>query len=234
MRSCSQSWIVMLAACLVAACLGCQKGADNSGGPDGQTGEGTAAKQTSNKGSSQGSSANANQAPHSPAPTIPEVKLAEKDRDKCLVRVGDQMPEGELPDLGGRLHRLDALYGEKVTVVCFWTSGKPPYGPMRAVALLEDLSKDYAEPYAEKGLQVIGIKQGDREGVARQLAQEAGVRFPTLQDPGGAYLAKVATEGLPRIYVLDADGKILWFDMEYSEITRDKLRQTIRVKLGEI
>jgi len=58
--------------------------------------------------------------------------------------------------------------------------------------------------------------------------------MPIFIDPGGALFAQVAHEKLPRIYVLDAEGKVLWFDMEYSEITREEMLQTIQVALGEI
>jgi hypothetical protein len=52
-------------------------------------------------------------------------------------------------------------------------------------------------------------------------------------DFDGAYFAKVATGTLPRIYVLDSHGKVLWFDLGYSTSTRDKLKQTIRSVFGE-
>ena len=45
---------------------------------------------------------------------------------------------------------------------------------------------------------------------------QAKVGFPILMDPSGDYFSQVATERLPRIYVLDRDGKIAWFDVDYS------------------
>jgi hypothetical protein len=33
----------------------------------------------------------------------------------------------------------------------------------------------------------------------------------------------VATEHLPRTYLLDAEGRILWFDLEYSRATAREL-----------
>ena len=54
-----------------------------------------------------------------------------------------------------------------------------------------------------------------------------------LMDPGGNYFAQVATERLPRIYVLDHDGKIAWFDVDYSETTRRILKDVLRVIAGE-
>jgi hypothetical protein len=42
-------------------------------------------------------------------------------------------------------------------------------------------------------------------------------------------LADVGSVALPRLYVLDPAGKIVWFDIEYSESTRRELEQTLSV-----
>ncbi|MFH1924704.1 MAG: hypothetical protein ABIP48_33040, partial [Planctomycetota bacterium] len=67
----------------------------------------------------------------------------------------------------------------------------------------------------------------------RKSVEEAGAGFTNLLDPDGALFARVATEKLPRVYLLDADGKVLWFDLEFSRTTRDNLVQALQVALGE-
>jgi hypothetical protein len=52
-------------------------------------------------------------------------------------------------------------------------------------------------------------------------------------DPKNEYFAKVAREKVLRTYLLDADGKILWFDVEYSRSTHRDLLQGIDVALGK-
>jgi len=71
--------------------------------------------------------------------------------------------------------------------------------------------------------------------VVAKLAEDAGATtvLPIFLDPGGTYFAQVATEKPPRLYLLDGQGKILWFDLEYSETTRQQLGQAIQVVLGE-
>ncbi|MBN2476257.1 MAG: TlpA family protein disulfide reductase [Pirellulales bacterium] len=233
MRICSQGWVVAAAIGLLAVCPGCggsnDAGADNRQPSPSEVQSGT----TDDVPDSEAAPAVDQPPAAEPARTIPKVELAEQDYATCLVRVGDPLPEGTLPDTSGQLHKLTDLRGERLTVICFWAGGKPPYGPLRAAGLLEDLQKDYAQPYAEKGLRVIGVNQGDAADAAQQQIQAAGVTFPVLLDPLGAYFAGIATEKLPRLYVLDAQGKILWFDIEYSEITRDKLRQAVEVAMQE-
>jgi hypothetical protein len=38
---------------------------------------------------------------------------------------------------------------------------------------------------------------------------------------------------LPRVYLLNASGKIIWFDTDYSQASRRNLMQAIQVLLGE-
>ena len=235
MRKYNHSWIMLLAGFLLAACVGCRRG-DGSGGSNGPTDPNPDERPVPGEGPNGENLDGTNQAlpPEPPPPkTIPEVKLTEEERKKCLAWIDDPLPEGELPDFDGQTHKLEALYGEQLTVVCFWTSGKTQYGRLRVIGMLGDLEKDFAQRYADKGLRVIGIHEGDDFEEAKQQIQDAGAQFSVLLDPGGDYLAEVATEKLPRIYALDAQRKIRWLDTEYSGITREDLHRTIEVVLGE-
>jgi len=76
---------------------------------------------------------------------------------------------------------------------------------------------------------------GDPLEEARRYVAEAKATFPNLLDPKGEYFAKIASERkMPRTYLLDAQGKVLWFDLEYSNTARRDLVQGIEVALGEM
>lgn len=168
--------------------------------------------------------------PPPPPPTIPKVAMAETDLATCRVRVGDTMPEGELPNADGKKVALRSLLGKKLTVVLFWNA-KSIY----ASENLEDLERDFGKPYGDKGVAVVAVNVGDTAEAVRQKAKDAaGVSYPLLVDADGSYFAKVATERLPRTYLLDDAGKILWFDIEFSRSTRRELEQGIKVALGEL
>ena len=168
-----------------------------------------------------------------PAATeMPKVLLAEADRATCLVRVGDMLPAGKLPDLGKRTVSLTELMGEKLTVVFFWTAGDTKFSALAATAALEDLEKDVFGRYQAQGVGVIGVNENDQLEVVSKHVKDSGPTFPVVLDPGGAYFAAVAIERIPRIYLVDADRKILWFDLEYSEITRSTLQKAIQAALN--
>jgi peroxiredoxin len=226
MRSCRRRWTLWIAALLVVTYVGC------GGEPDSGEGPGDPAKQKAPGGLSKAKPATAEKPPA--PPTMPEVRLLEAERDTCLLWVDDPMPEAKLPDTEGNEQSLYALAGEKLTVVFFWTSGSSELAALGAQAALEDLQKDVVEPLQDKGVGVIGINEGDTAEVVGQLTGEAKVTFPNLLDSDGGFFTQVATEKLPRLYLLDADKKILWFDLEFSRTTRDKLKQAFQVALGEM
>lgn len=163
-----------------------------------------------------------------PPPTIPDVVLSEEQKATNLVQVGDAMPEAALPNLAGETVDLKSLMGERLTVVILWT-GDDPYAEQE----LQDLQAEVVNGYSEKGIRVVGIHVGGTaEAVQKQVA-DLGIEFPVLLDADQAYFQKVATKYFPRTYALDSDGKILWFDLSYSESTLRDLLETIEARLLE-
>lgn len=168
--------------------------------------------------------ATAQQAKPAAAPSakgVPPVLLSAGHRALCKVGVGDQFPIGELPKLGGGQTSLQQLAGKKATVVCFWAPDR-----WMARAALKDLNV-VSRAQAAKGIVVVGVIVGEAGEAAQAELKQAGAAFDQLIDADGTALAQVGRNALPRIYVLDAQGRIAWFDVEYSEATRRELRQTL-------
>jgi peroxiredoxin len=159
---------------------------------------------------------------------IPKVVMSAADVATCLVKVGDALPAAKLPDLAGKQQSLRSLAGKKLTVVLFWTAGNA--ASQRA---LEDLKSDVLGPYEKDGVKVVAVIEGNTPEQAKAAAKEAAVTCPVLVDRDGAFFVKLAKGRLPRIYVLDPAGKILWFDIVYEQTTHDDLVQTIKAVLGK-
>lgn len=172
--------------------------------------------------------------PPPPPPTIPEVLLSDELLATCLVKVDDMMPLAELGDPEGKIHRTDSLYGPKLTVVCFWTIGSTSRSKLTAEAVLQDMMKKVVKQFAGQGVKVIAINVGNGGDDVKEYVAKAGAEFPVLLDSLGDYYAKIATERKnPRLFLLDADGKILWFDLEYSNTALRNLVQGIEVALNK-
>jgi peroxiredoxin len=158
---------------------------------------------------------------------VPKVFLSKGEQALCKVRVGDAMPAIELPKIGGGSARLADNYGKKATLVVFWKSDR-----RMTHEQLRDLGPDVIEPFGKSGVAVVGIAVNETESSAAAALKSAGADFPNLLDADGQAFAQVGTARLPRTYLLDPSGKILWFDIEYSRATRREIGQALRAVAG--
>jgi peroxiredoxin len=162
-------------------------------------------------------------------PKIPSVALSKQHQSLCKLKVGDTMPAFELQELGGNQPRsLAELAGDKATLLVFWKADR-----RMAREQLADLRYDVVEPFGERGVAVVGIAVEQSAADTEKTLQGAGAKFPNLLDPDGEAFARVGNEKLPRTYLLDPDGKILWFDIEYSHATRRELNQALQALTSE-
>ncbi|MBX3433691.1 MAG: redoxin family protein [Pirellulales bacterium] len=161
------------------------------------------------------------------AAEYPEVLLTEDHAKHCRVRQGDSFPSVELPLLGGAATPLAKLQGAKGTVVVIWAPDR-----WMARAALADLATLLGEKKLPAGIAVAGIAVGQPAGAVQAEVAKAKAAFPQLLDERREVLAAVGERLLPRIYVLDAKGRIVWFDVEYGEATRRELRQSLKALQG--
>jgi hypothetical protein len=291
-----RSWIAVIAAALALAHIGCssEPSREPAARPNAKkhvalpVDNNASTPQASNSGQDH---AVVKQKPANthPLPTIPKVDLNAELLAGSLVRVGDQMPSTKRPALLGGAYSLTDLFGEKLTVVCFWSvttfdrkrmAGVVKPEAKRAVdETLQFLLKEIAEPFSPKGgyVRVVDINVGDPlEDVKRvPLAFANGdgpltVNFapgrlapmivndapaamhrnndgtetvviyndlkcdmlPCLLDTDRELFSRIATDGkTPRVYLLDAKGKILWFDVGFSRSARKNLLRAVRALL---
>ena len=159
-----------------------------------------------------------------PPPAIPLVLLSEGHKRLCKVDVGDSFPQLSLPRLGGPTTALASLRGKQATVVLFWH----PDRWMARMALV-DMQRDVASKFPAEKVAVVGIAVRQAAGPVQTSLNEVQATFPQLLDTSGTAFAAVGSAALPRIYVLNTAGKIVWFDIEYSEGTRRELQQALDV-----
>ena len=161
---------------------------------------------------------------------IPPVVLSKGHEALCRVKVGDAMPEIVLSRIGARGNRVNLaeLSGEKATVVVFWTANR-----RMAREQLADLRPDVIAPFGDEGVAVVGIAVEESPESAESALRQAKADFPNLLDRDGEAFAKIGSDRLPRTFLLDPQGKILWFDIEYSHATRRELHESLRAVVGE-
>ncbi len=186
----------------------------------------TAARRSGNSAAKQGeatSRSNGSTTDNTAIPEIPPVLMTKLESSLCGLKVGDTLPAIELKQLGGPERELSKLYGTKATVVAFWRSDR-----RMTRSLLADLGPDVGEKFSNEGVNLVGIAVNEPADEALADLQKAGARFPNLLDADGKAFAQVGRDKLPRVYLVDPQGRILWFDIEYSLATRRELNQALR------
>jgi peroxiredoxin len=149
---------------------------------------------------------------------VPPVLLSAGHTKLCRVNVGDMLPTIELPRLNGGAATLESLSGARSTVVVFWTNDHW----MSAMAL-----RDLARIATPDDVSIVGIAVNIPADAAQKRLADAGAKFPQLVDAEGTAFAQVGELALPRVYVLNAERRIAWFDIEYSQATYRELHQTL-------
>ena len=139
------------------------------------------------------------------------------------------MPALNLPGLEGEPQKLADLFGEKLTVVVFWSNSN-----RLGREQISRLSAETAGPFASLGVRVVAVNVGDPPEQILDLLPAEGERdFAVLLDETGEAFSKVATSRLPRMYVLDTEGRILWLDLEYSRSSRRDLLNALHFFLKQ-
>jgi hypothetical protein len=128
-----------------------------------------------------------------------------------------------LADINGDKQDLAKRLGERGTILLFWSPDS-----RASVEEFRELAIKVASPLHVAGIRVVSVCKRATAEMAKGIAGQAGASFTVLLDEDGAALSHVATSMLPRTYLLDQSGKILWFDIEYSHAMWRDLREALR------
>ncbi len=142
---------------------------------------------------------------------IPAVVLSAEHQAMTKVGVGEAFPAIAGRNAEGQAAAVAETLGPKATVVAV-----PGGAKWMDAMLAADLKDDFTPKYGEKGVKLLTLaSRKPIDGV------------PAINVPP-AELAESLGEGRgPRVYVLDAAGKIVWFDLEYTLSTHRELHATL-------
>ena len=110
-------------------------------------------------------------------------------------------------------------------MVAFWSGDR-----LWSAELLRFLDQRIAA-YAGLGVKAIAIKVDHSAAELKAGEQETPGSTVVLRDEQGGLFSRVGRGHLPRVYLLDREGRVLWFDIEFSRLTREQLEQAIAASL---
>lgn len=142
-------------------------------------------------------------------------------KEETRTSVGQQMPAFSIRDTAGRTFDMRALRGS-VVVVNFWATWCPP-----CRAELPRLEKEIWEKYKSGKFVVIAIGREETDDAITKYAAEHGLTFRIAADPKRAVYGLFASAGIPRTYVVDRTGRIVFQSVGFEESEFEHLKQVV-------
>jgi cytochrome c biogenesis protein CcmG/thiol:disulfide interchange protein DsbE len=149
-----------------------------------------------------------------------------KPLDLVGYRSGMLPPPFSGHTLDGRQLSLTELRG-KVVVVNFWASWCLPC--RTEMPVLEGLHRELVS----RGLAIIGVNAREDKRTIGRYAEELGLTFPLVLDPGGKINALYGVFGLPATFIVGRDGHAVAFGVGPREWASAPARALLEALLAE-
>lgn len=156
----------------------------------------------------------------------PSVLMSAGHKASCVKFVGDSIGDTVVTDIKGSEHQLPKLLSDKLTVLIFWRDNS-----RAGMEQFRRIPVDILGSFAKHRVKVIAANVGGDIANTRRLTGKDDQMIVSLVDTDANLFSQFAKSGAPRTYLLDADGKILWFDMEYSQSMQRDLENALNYYL---
>jgi len=161
--------------------------------------------------------------PDEEIPYEPKLFFSASQLATCLLKQGDSVADCVLQTKMAEPVNLKTKLQPGLNLLVFWNQQETTAKEQR-----ERLEEDLEVPLRANRIHVIAVHVGDAGGPIPSEWTDSTEMVDMLLDPDRSCFAKLATEKLPRTYLLDANGQILWFDIEYSQDSVRELLNAIR------
>lgn len=144
--------------------------------------------------------------------------------ETTLINAGDIAPDFTVEMLDGSKVTLSALQG-KPTLLIFWATWCPP-----CRLELSKLQEHIIDRYGDK-INVLPISRGEERTKVEEYISKMGYTFAVGLDGDQCIYRKYATNYIPRCFVIDAKGKVLYSGVGYDEAIAKEVEQNIEKAL---
>jgi peroxiredoxin len=156
----------------------------------------------------------------------PKAQSEEDDVEATtLVNVGDVAPDFTVTMLDGRVIKLSELRGN-VVMVCFWATWCPPCRQE-----LAHLQEGVIDEFAGEKFVVLPISRGEERKVVEKFITDNGYKFGVGLDSDRAIYDLYASNYIPRTFIVDKQGKVVYRNAGYDEVIAKEVNDAIRQAL---
>ncbi|MBR5206706.1 MAG: TlpA family protein disulfide reductase [Alistipes sp.] len=144
-----------------------------------------------------------------------------------LIHEGDIAPDFTVEMLDGSKVTLSELRG-KVVLLSFWATWCPPCRQEMA-----HMQKGVIDPFAGQDLVVLPISRGEKRETVENYLNKMGHTFPVGLDGDQSIYRKYASNYIPRSFVVDKDGKVVYVAVGYDETIGEEINAAIKAALAK-
>ncbi len=141
--------------------------------------------------------------------------------DRTRTRVGQFAPSFRVTTTTGQVFDLAAPRHQPVLVTFFATWCNPCGRELRR------LEPEVRQKKRGRGLAMLAICIDDGDAAIKRFWLEKGLTFPAASDAGRKVFPKYAAKAIPRTYLIDARGRIVYQSVGYTEEEFSRLLQAV-------
>lgn len=149
-----------------------------------------------------------------------------------LIKVGDKMPEFTLrSDINGNI-QSKTLEGKVVLISIFATWCGPC---QKELAALQNAINEKRIPFSKDNqdfvILVIGREHNEKE--LKEYNEKKQFTFPIYPDPSREFTSKFAKQNIPRTYLVNRDGEVIFSSVGFKEKEFNELTNLIHNELSK-
>lgn len=157
-----------------------------------------------------------------------ELDEAAEIEKTTLVKRGMTAPDFTVEMLDGSKITLSELKGN-VVLVNFWATWCPPCREE-----LTHMQAEIVDRFAGQPFRLLAVSRGEKRGTVEKFIADQGYKFPVALDPGQDVFHKFASNYIPRNFLIDAEGKVVFVGVGYDEEEFGHLKAAIEETLKNL
>ena len=163
-----------------------------------------------------------------PAGAEAAAEVEDEYSQTTLVKEGMEAPDFTVEMVDGSLFTLSEQRGN-VVLVNFWATWCPPCREE-----LSHVQSDIVDRFAGRPFRMVAISRGEARETVEEFLSANGYRFPAALDPEQTVYQLFASNYIPRNFLIDADGKVVFAGIGYEEEEFAELTEMIENTLNNL